>query len=176
MKDHLKDFDEFKNSEGPAPSAVITQNILSAVNRSLHPSAWRVFGKLSLIHCITAAFTLSICPQFGIRLLGEGLGLMSHFMRLGDYGCGIACGSFFMGTSIMVATLCLQPEEIRVLRKNQLLEFGALSLLSIGGFAMFHAEIVIWFAFTWLLGTVLGGSFTLEAVYFFRKKYLIFAY
>jgi hypothetical protein len=171
-----KDFEEFKNADGAKPTSTITQNIFARVNQDLNPSAWRIFGKLSLIHFFVAAVTLSICPQFGIRLLGDGMGLMEDFMRLGDYGCPVACGAFFMGTSIFFGTCLLTRDEIRVLRQNQILEFGALTLLSLGAFVMFHAEIAIGFAVAWFLGTLLGSSFIFEVVRLFRSKFFRFSF
>lgn len=175
MNHSLKEFDEFKGSDGIAPSTSVTQAVFAQVHRDLNPSAWKIFGKLSLIHCCVGAVTLSICPQFGIRILGNGMGLMTQFMRFGDYGCSVACGSFFMGMSVLVATFLLRSEEIKVLKQNQLLEFGALTLLSIGAFLMFHAEILVGFAVAWFLGTILGGSFTFEIARLIRKRLVRFS-
>jgi hypothetical protein len=172
MKNDLQEFEEFKESEGPLPPSSFTQAIFAHVNRDLSPLAWQVFAKLSLIHFFVAAVMLTICPQFGIRLFGEGLGLMGYFMRLGDYGCPIACGAFFMGSSLVVATFLITIEEVRVLKQNQLLEFGALALLSLGAFIMLHAEVVVGFALSWILGTVLGGSISFELSRFVRVKFL----
>ena len=157
-----RDFDEFKQIEPVLPPNSVTRSILARVHRDLHPSAWKVFSKLALIHFFTALATLSLCPQFGWRLFGDGMGLMQYFSGLGDTGCGAACGSLFLGTSLLTATFLLRPEEVRCLRKNRLLELGALTLLSLGFFLMIHAEIAIGFGLAWLVGSVLGGIATLE--------------
>jgi hypothetical protein len=164
------DFDEFKNSDSIRPPDPLSKRILERVRHDLNPSGWKVFSKLSLIHFFTAAFTLSICPQFGFRLFGDGMGLMGYFMRLGDYGCMVACGSIFLGSSIFVAMLLLRPEEIRVIRGNRLLELGALTLLSLGFFLMIHAEVVIGFALAWAVGSLLGGLVTLEIAWGVRYR------
>ncbi len=167
-----KEFEEFKNAESMSPPLGISEQILTRVRTDLHPSAWKVFAKLSTIHFITALVTLSICPQFGFRLFGEGMGLMGYFMHFGEVGCTIACGSFFLGSSILVAMMVLRPEEIRVIRGHKLLELGALTLLSIGFFIMLQAEFVLGFFLAWAVGSLLGGILTLEAAWLIRLRLL----
>ena len=158
-----REFESFLESDSsfPVPSPV-SRSVLESVRASLHPGAWSVFAKLSLIHFFTAAATLSVCPQFGVRILGEGLGLMRHFMIFGAYGCMVACGSFFLGTSLLVAALVLRAEELRVLRSHRLLQLAALASLSLGALIMLDAEILLGFAAAWLAGTVMAGAAVVE--------------
>jgi hypothetical protein len=145
-----------------APPKEVSEQILAQVHQDLHPSVWKTFSKLSLIHFAVALVTLSICPQFGFRLLGEGMGLMSAFMGLGDLGCPLACGFFFTGTTLLVASLVLRAEEIRAIRRNRFTELAALTLLSLGFFVMIRAEIALGFALLWMLGSIVGSLLALE--------------
>jgi hypothetical protein len=165
-----RDYEEFKQLEPMLPPKSVSESLLARVCADLHPSAWKVFSKLALIHFFTALGTLSLCPQFGWRLFGDGMGLMQYFSGLGDTGCGVACGSLFLGSSLLIATFLLRPEEVRRLRKNRVLELGALTLLSLGFFVMIHAEIAIGFLLAWLVGSVLGGIATLELGWVIRLK------
>lgn len=157
-----EDFQSFyKGNE--TPPAALGQVIKARVHHELNPSALKVFSKLALIHFAVGALTLAVCPQFGVRLLGDGLGLMGTFMHLGSLGCPVACGIFFFSATLLVASLILNPEEVKSLRKNQILEVSALSLLSLGVFTMLHAEIVLGFALAWFLGALVGAFLSLEA-------------
>ena len=104
----MKKNDDFKsfiqNDDASHYIPGISRNILSRVHADLNPSAYFVFSKLLIIHVFSALVTLSMCPQFGVRLLGEGMGLMHTFMILGPFGCLVACGMFFTGTSVFIAS------------------------------------------------------------------------
>jgi hypothetical protein len=162
-KNYLSDFEEFKNATPIAPPKEVSEKILSIVGKDLKAIPWKVFSRLSLIHLFSALFTLSICPQFGFRLFGDGMGLMGHFMSLGHYGCMIACGFFFVGMSLLFASVILKPYELLVIRKHRFTEIGALTLLSLGFFIMINpSDVVFSFALAWLLGSLAGGTIVLE--------------
>lgn len=170
------DLDGFLKEEGSQPPASISEGIMSRVRQDLNPSPWTTFAKLAAIHFFVGLFTLSLCPQFGVRTFGTGMGLMHYFMALGDVGCGIACGFLFIGASVLLASLFLSPDQVRVIRKHRMLELGALTLLSLGFFIMMSAEIVLGFALAWLIGSIVGGLATLEAGWFLRKRALAAAH
>jgi hypothetical protein len=155
------EYQEFLNEQKDPPHK-LSEPVFAQVHQDLHPSVWRTFSKLSLIHFAVALVTLSICPQFGIRLLGDGMGLMSAFMGLGKLGCPLACGFFFTGTTLLVASFVLRAEEIRALRRNRVTELFALTLLSLGFFVMIRAEIALGFALLWMLGSIMGSLLVLE--------------
>jgi hypothetical protein len=167
------DFKTFRSVDPIEPPVTISNDVLSLVRRDLNPSAWKVFSKLTLIHFVTALITLSFCPQFGIHLFGDRMGLMRVFMSLGEYGCLVACGSFFTGSSLLFASLFLRPEEVQKIRKYQLLELGTLTLLSLGFFVMLDAEFILGFTAAWIVGSVIGGCMTLELGWTLRKKAMI---
>lgn len=175
MNSKLKsEFDEFMNNSenaGAESAATSTQDqaFFDLVSRDLNPAPSRVFAKLLSIHAVTTLFTLSVCPQFGFRLLGEGMGLMHFFSVFGEYGCLFACGSFFMGTSLLVASLLLSRDEIRQVRKHRVLELGSLALLSLGFFFMLDQSILIPLAVAWVMGGFLSSQAFLELAWVFQK-------
>ncbi|MBU6374363.1 MAG: hypothetical protein KGQ59_00040 [Bdellovibrionales bacterium] len=157
------EFEEFKNATGVTPPKEVSERIIALVEKDLKVSPWGMFSKLSLIHLFSALFTLSICPQFGFRVLGDGMGLMHYFMSLGSFGCPMACGSFFLGTSLLVATILLKGHELRALRSHRFAELGALTLLSLGFFIMVDpSSVVTSFTLAWVLGSLTGGAAVLE--------------
>ena len=164
------DFQDFKNGEPVSPPSHLSQAIQDRVHSDLNPSAWKVFSKLSLIHFVVGLVTLSICPQFGFRIFGEGSGLMGVFMTLGPSACGLACGSFFLGSSILVASLVFRLEELRQLRKNEFLAVASLALMSMGFFIMLDTDVVFGFAIAWLLGSMMAGMSLIEIIFAWRIR------
>ena len=164
------EFQEFQKSEGTLLSRAISDKVFNIVRSDLNPSPYLVFSKLMGIHFVTALMTLSVFPQFGFRIFGEGMGLMHYFMNLGQHGCLVACGAFFTGTSLLMAGLILRGEELRVIRKNRFLELGAITLLSLGFFIMLDAEIIFGLTLAWFLGAMMGSLVTLELVWGLRFK------
>ncbi|MBL7714562.1 MAG: hypothetical protein JNL01_03780 [Bdellovibrionales bacterium] len=165
----MKDFEEFRKS-GQTPPPALSEAIRFRVDSDLNPSIARVFSKIALIHFFTALFTLSVCPQFGFKLFGSDPGLMHYFMALGETGCAIACGSFFVGTSLAVAILILSQDELRHLRRNRFLELGALVLLSMGAFVMRDPSTTLTgFGVAWLFGALMTAGATVEVGWAIRK-------
>lgn len=145
-------------------------SIQTAVLSDLSPSFLRVLAKLGVIHVLTSLVTLSICPQFGFRLWGEGMGLMNVFMRLGEVGCALACGIFFLGASLLLASVILKRAEWRTIRNHRLLTVTALLLPSLGFFRIMDGVFFLEFSLGWLIGAGFAGIFLLEGVW--RWKYL----
>lgn len=165
------EYQDFLKSTGSRPSRNITEQIFASVRTDLNPNAYRLFAKLLMIHTVTAVATLSVCPQFGFRILSEGMGLMHVFMAFGTYGCFVACGSFFMGTSLLIASLALKPGEIQKIRRNRWLMTGTLTLLSLGVFTMVGPELVFSLTLPWLLGSLIGSIVTLELGWQLRVRF-----
>ncbi len=115
--------------------------------------------------------TLFFCPQFG-RSLTSHSALMHFFMQWGDFVCMLACGSFFVSFSLILASHLLRPEELKVLKKHSLLQITTLSTLSIGFFISFGAEVVFTLGLFWLMGSIVGGLVTLKISTFLREAYL----
>lgn len=170
LEETNKEFQEFMEADPVAPPREISEKLLAFVRRELNPSPWLIFSKLSFIHLVVGVLTLSLCPQFGVRFLGEGPGVMRLFVPFGAYGCIALCGAFFVGMSLFASGMILQLEELRVLRGHRVLQISALTLLSLGFFVMMDAEILIGFGVAWALGSILGGITLLEAGRLLRLK------
>lgn len=146
------------------PPLAVGERIRARVVRDLNPSHWTIFSKLALLHFGMSLVILSFCPQFGLRIFAQGDGLASYFSKWGPYGCMLGCGAVFLGSSALLAALTLSREELRILRRSHVLAFGILGLLSLGVFAMAHAELVLGLAAAWLTGSVLASSVGFELI------------
>lgn len=172
MKEIEQEYREFLQIDRSTPAQNLSERIHAQIFRDLNPSAWNIFAKLSLIHLVIGLTTLALCPQFGVRTLGSGLGIAKYFLFLGSYGCIAACGAFFLGATLLIAALVLRPEDVRVLRRHEFLQMSVVAMLSLGGFVMFEAEILFGFALAWFVGSILGGMAMLEAGWFLRRRVL----
>lgn len=171
-EDWGKEFQEFMNSPNVEPPKVLSDRILNLVHRDLNPKGIAVFFKLGFIHLIIGTISLLFCPQFGMSL-SHNLGLMSLLTRIGGNGfCMAACGAFFLGGSALVSSLFLRPEEIRVLRTNELLQFSTLGILSLGLFIVAGGDVLFDMGALWILGAILGGLFNLELGWALRRRLL----
>lgn len=172
-KEWADEFQSFASAEEVAPPRKLSSHILTKVRADLNPSSWFVFSKLVFIHLLVGTLTLLACPQLGINIL-PGHGLMAVFMKLGETGCTAACGAFFLGTSTFMASLLLRPDEIRTIRRTELIQIAALSLLSLAIFLSVGASTVTSLVLAWTIGSVVGALTTFEfgwiARRFFRRR------
>ena len=164
-KEWVDDFNEFLNSDAIAPIEKSTKAIFSHVIADLNPPEWYVFSKLALVQAVVGAITLMFCPQFGIGLFSD-LGLMSLFMHYGETACMLGCGGVFLGSGALVSSIILKPQEIKVIRRNRMLQLALLGTISLGVFICLGASIAFALGAAWLVGSTLGGIATLEFSYF----------
>lgn len=140
----------------------VDEKILKTVHDRLHPKTGLLIGKVFLTHMITAVLTLSVCPQFGFKMFKLPINLMHTFMVFGLPICNFLCGLFFTATSMAVASLVLNRDEVRALRYRKALAASVLLLGSIGFFGIMNPNLFIEFSLLWLLGAVMGIVGTLE--------------
>lgn len=173
MKDSkwTQDFEDFVKSSPVTPPTQVTQAIFEKVYQDLHPTFSKVFLKIVGIHFLMGATTLLFCPQFGLGFT-SGMGLMGFLMRWGDALCMMGCGAFFMTGSLLLASLMLRPEELRVFRKKEIYSIAALGVLSIIVFMLSGATVIASLAGFWMIGSVLGGWGTFEAGWAFRQRWI----
>ena len=170
MKDLNSDFQEFTNSN-QSPPAELSQRILLPVCGDLKPSALRVFVKVLAIHSVVSLLTLSLCSQFGIRLFGEGPGLMAHLMSFGEMGCMAVCGGLFLGaTAIATGLLLSQPESRRLIREWPM--HAALLLgFSIAFFASVDATLTLEALSVWSLSGLVVAYALLRGAHSLRASF-----
>lgn len=142
--------------------AKISEKILGHVKSEVLPDQRTLMLKVFVIHLLTAVCTLSVCPQFGISTFQTGINLMHSFMFMGISVCFLLCGVFFMGSTILMASLLLKRDEIRALRYQKTLSTFMLILVSTGFFLVMKPELFIEFSIVWLIGATLGSALTLE--------------
>jgi len=162
------EFNEFIALEGGDVPKGVSESILGHVRTSLNPSSSSVFLKLTLIHFIVGVATLALCPQFGVSLTSS-MGLMHYLMQFGESVCMMGCGAVFVGSSLLVASLVLRPEEVKVLRKNRVLQILSLSTLSLALLIGVGGEVVLSFGLAWVLGAILGGTGLLQIGWTIRR-------
>lgn len=162
------DFREFLDADSSAPPAVLSDGVVKHVRAELNPSFWKILSKLALIQAASGAVSLLYCPQFGLSFT-SGHGLMHYLMQYGATVCMVGCGALFTGLSLLVASLLLRPEEVRVLRSHRLLQATVISALSLGAFACAGATMVGGLALVWAGGAILGAITTLELGWSIRR-------
>ncbi len=158
------EWNTFQSDHEKAPDH-LREALLIKVTSELRPSAPRVLAKLGILHVFASMATLSVCPQFGFRLAGEGMGAMHWFMNLGTWGCPIACGSLFVGTSLLLAAIILSRPEWRTIRANPVLTLSAVILPSLGFFKVMDGEFFLEFSIAWILGAVISGWLLVAGVW-----------
>jgi hypothetical protein len=167
----FKEFSEFNQTESPAlPTTAATTSdaemmsrVQSHIHGLLNPSLTLIFSKLLVIHLVVAAATLSVCPQFGFRLIGSGNGLYDVFMHLGHTACMILCGVFFLGTSFFVAPLFLTLDESRRLERHLPVPVAALLVMSLVTFMLLDTHMPFTQVGLWGLGAAMGAWLSLKA-------------
>jgi hypothetical protein len=140
----------------------VNEKILSEIKGRLQPKLSLLIGKVFLVHLLTALITLSVCPQFGFKLLKLPINLMYSFMFFGMPFCNFMCGLFFTATSMVVAVVVLGRDELRALRYHKMLVAATLILSSVGFFGVMNPGLFLECSLLWLMGAILGIIVTLE--------------
>jgi hypothetical protein len=163
-----QDFAEFSSAEPARVPSVAAESVLNRIRTELNPSAYSVFAKTALIHTVVGGLTLLLCPQFGLKFTSSH-GLMPYLMRFGEGACMLGCGALFTVLSLLVASIALRAEEVRVLKRNWFLQLAFLATLSLGALLCLGGEIVLTLAIIWAVGAIVGGAVSLEAGWAFRR-------
>ena len=149
--------------------------IKNDIKRRLNPKPLDIILKVSIIHLLSAVFTLAICPQFGKKLFAFDINLMDYFMMItGPRYCVALCGTFFIGTSFFINSLFLNYDEFRVIRTHRHLTVFMIVLISFGSFIMFDPVLFLESTVLWFIGAVAGGYITLEVSEILKRKIAVF--
>lgn len=163
-----EDFNDFLSTKPIEPSHDVSRRVRASVFELLNPSSFKVFSKLVVIVFCVGLINLLLCPQFGLGFVRESF-IGDLFMSFGYAGCKIACGAFFLGTSLFVGMFLLKQEEIKVIRTHRFLQITLLSSLFLAGFVAAGADIFLHAIFFWLFGSIVGGLLSLEGNYAIRR-------
>jgi hypothetical protein len=186
MKQHplfsnwMSEYQEFLNTKEITPPSSLSEQVLSTIHSNFNPSLWFVFLKLLAVHAIIGTITLIFCPQFGISPISNtryanlgipNIGMAHILMHYGETACMLGCGAIFLGGSALAASMILRPEEIRVIRKTQILQLPLLAFLSLSLFNFIGIEVAMYYGLFWLLGSILGGITTFEFGWALRNRF-----
>lgn len=170
-----EEFNEFMSSPEFIPPHAIRERVFNQIYRELNPSIPTVFLKMLSVHCFVSLFSLSICSQFGVQFLNVYDAMESMMALLGHSYCMIFCGLLYLSVSALALGLFLKPEEIKVIRRNPLLQFSMLAGISLGVFLCIGAEVLFIPGALWIAGSLVGGIAGLELGWMVRfqlKRYL----
>ncbi|MEI6093667.1 MAG: hypothetical protein WCQ47_08350, partial [bacterium] len=126
-----KEFLNFINTQENTPPSGLDNKVKMQIIGDLKDTPRAMLKRLSIIHVISALFTLSICPQFGIGPIGGGDGITSFVMPYGNFVCGLFCGAFFLGTTSLISIFALKTSELFALSRNSFWIFPVLSTASL---------------------------------------------
>ena len=155
----LKEFDAVEEHRVPPG---LSERIQRPIHADLNPSPAGTFLKLASLVAVTGTVSLLVCPQFGLSFTHNRLGLMHYFMTLGPYLCMVACGSVFLGSGALLASIVLTPAEVKLIRRNRVLYFPALAAAALGSFICAGAEMLAFMAGYWFVGSALGAIAVFE--------------
>lgn len=169
-KKWLNEYEAFLSAEDAVVPREATDKVFSQMQELINPSAWMVFFKVLAIHLTVGFLSLSVCHQFGMNPFGTESSLDDWFMAMwGHSTCMIACGTLFLSASILTAGYFLSVEEVKALKRTELLQALSLGSISLAFFAIFGAELAVTFAGLWLLGALVGGFVATEAVWKLKR-------
>jgi hypothetical protein len=151
----------------------LDQKILETVKGKIIPSTPSLILKIFILHLTAAIISLSLCPQFGIKLFNFDINLMSSFMIFGMTLCHFFCGAFFSTLSTIIIWLGLSQDERHFIKFHKSWILALILLSSIGFFAIMRIDLFLEFSLIWILGASLFSYLTLNTLFFkfnFKKS------
>ncbi|MBK9294508.1 MAG: hypothetical protein IPM57_08695 [Oligoflexia bacterium] len=160
-----KEYQEFLESNAQVPEE-LTQAVHKGIATLINPSPWMTFAKLFGIHMVVGVLSLAVCHQFGVNPFGTKYSLSDWFMNMGGHEfCMAACGFFFFAGSILAAGYIFTIEELRTLKKNELVQTLSLAVISLGLLAAIGAKLALGITLLWVLGGLVGGFLATQTVW-----------
>ena len=157
-----KYFKEFNKSPTHSAPDHISKNVLKYIDRDLNPDKKIVFSKLLSIQAFIGLITMTFCPQFSLSLTSN-YDLFHYFHHtFGNTICMLICGSIFMGSATIFACFLLSTNELRLIRNSKGLFSMSISILCLGVFFLFGAEIYSSLTLVWLIGCIGSGMVLFE--------------
>jgi hypothetical protein len=168
--DWLNDYQEFIESEKVEVPVAVQTTTLFKIKTMLNPGALIVFLKVLAIHMVIGFLSLSVCHQFGMNPFNTERSLDNYMMSFGGhYFCMFGCGVLFVSLSLLSAGYFLTIEEVKALRRTEVLQILVLGMISLSLFMVFGVELAAGIAAIWLLGALLGGLITTESMWRFKQ-------
>ncbi len=167
----LKEFNSFVNQKEIEPPLTSTRAILSKVHNDLNPSLKTTSAKLFGLHAVAAVIVFIFCPQLGVGAMIGGHGLMHFFMQFGPVACAALCGSIFLSTSALFATVFLTREELALANRYRFLNVSFLAALTFVGLILAGGEADRVSYVAWILGALTAGWITFKVGASIRIKH-----
>ena len=162
----INDYEVFLSVEQVDVPVEVSDVVFSSIQKLLHPRAVTVFFKILGVHLVTGFLSLSFCHQFGFNPFNTEYSLAEWFMSTGGYyACMIGCGVTFVSLSVLMAGYFLSVEEVKALKRTDLIQNFALGVISLGLFTTFGVEFILSVAGLWMLGSLVGGFVAMSAVF-----------
>ena len=162
----IADYQEFLAADGEKIPQTVKDQVFRRISKLMNPSAVIVFFKVLAIHLVVGFFSMSICHQFGMNPFNTERSMSDWMMSVGGHrACMAGCGVVFIGLSLFAAGYFLTIEEVKALKKTELLQTLALGVISLGLFVAFGAEMAVGIAGLWLLGGLIGGVAATQAIW-----------
>ncbi len=162
----LKDYQEFIQADGVEVPKSVKGLVAFKIAKLMNPSALMVFFKILGFHLVVGFLSLSVCHQFGINPFNTERSLSDWFMSVGGHQfCMFGCGVLFVGVSLLAAGYFLTIEEVKALKRTEILQTLVLGVISLGLFVAFGAEMAIGIAGLWLLGGFIGGILATQMIW-----------
>ncbi len=150
-----------KTSDKPLPPK-LGESIRRDIALELNPKPWFVFLKLVIIVAFAGGTSLIFCPQFGLSLTHNKMGMMHYFMLLGPHFCMAACGAVFLGSGGLLAGLAMTPAELALVRRRRVLYLPAIAACSLALLVCAGAQVLLAFGALWILGSAIGATLLIE--------------
>lgn len=165
------EFKEFMTSDRTPPHT-LTQAVFNRIEKTIEPPLGQVMPRFLGVNIAVALLTLAVCPQFGIGPIGGGHGIAAFFMDINMTACALFCGGFFVGFSTLIATLFLNPLEMKTIYRSSLwlvpvFTFVALMVLMAAGYWYSGGNEFFTPAFAtfWALGAIITSRLFLHLKY-----------
>ncbi len=164
-----REFTDFINAEPAAPGQKLDEVIINRVKKDLHPAAWKVYGKFTLVEAVSGLLTLTICPQFGFGFGRHNEFLHALHTKTPPVVFYMLCGLFFVSLGAILSGLILNRVEIRAVGNNKYLYFAVYSVLTYTTLMALGAEFFVVSSLVWILGALLGNILSFEAIIRLRQ-------
>jgi hypothetical protein len=158
MKDIKKDFQSFHDDADLEVAPMRGLGALKAQIEKEQAKPLSVAAKLGVIHILSSVLSLAVCPQFGVKLFGEGEGLMHLFMQISPTFCQAFCGAFYLAVTFVMARLILTPEEWYLLLRARTLTIATLTLVSLGAFFIMDRQMTLEAGALWVFGATIAAE------------------
>ena len=119
----------------------VDDKILHSIKSKVIPATIPLLLKIFILHLFAAIISLSLCPQFGVKLFNFDINLMSSFMIFGMTLCQFLCGAFFSSLSTLIIWIGLTRDERHFIKFHKSWILALILLSSIGFFSIMRIDL-----------------------------------